>query len=113
MFSPPSNMKASDKTSKSSLRDVFKADVVCYDKTILTSFPIIKRKRLTSIWRHIAKRDGPVLVLNLFCHQKNIPKAYVKKISVLLYLTEGYESMRNKIDHPCLLQNFFTERSMI
>ena len=30
MFSPPSNMMASDKTSKSSLRDVFKADVVCY-----------------------------------------------------------------------------------
>ena len=47
MFSPPSNMKTSDKTSKSSLRDVFKADVVCYDKTISTSFPIIKRKRLT------------------------------------------------------------------
>ena len=47
MFSPLSNMKASDKTSKSSLRDVFKADVVCYDKTISTSFPIIKRKRLT------------------------------------------------------------------
>ena len=47
MFSPPSNMKTSDKISKSSLRDVFKADVVCYDKTISTSFPIIKRKRLT------------------------------------------------------------------
>ena len=43
MFSPLSNMKTSDKTSKSSLRDVFKADVVFYDKTILTSFPIIKR----------------------------------------------------------------------
>ena len=34
----------------------------------------------------------------------------MKKISVLLYLTEGYESMRNKIDHPCLIQNFFTDR---
>ena len=32
-------MKVSDKTSKSSLRDVFEADVVCYDKTISASFP--------------------------------------------------------------------------
>ena len=47
MFSPLSNMMALDKTSKSSLRDVFEADVVCYDKTISTGFPIIKRKRLT------------------------------------------------------------------
>ena len=46
-FSTLSSKKASDKTSKSSLRDVFEADVVCYDKTISTSFPIIKRKRLT------------------------------------------------------------------
>ena len=44
MFSPLSNMMALDKTSKSSLRDVF--DVLCYDKTISTGFPIIKRKRL-------------------------------------------------------------------
>ena len=29
-FSTLSNKKASDKTSKSSLRDVFEADVVCY-----------------------------------------------------------------------------------
>ena len=56
--------------------------------------------------RHIAKRDAPVLVLNLFCHQKTIRKAYVKKFSVLVYLTEGYESIRNKIDHLCSLQNF-------
>ena len=80
-------------------------------------------------WRHIAKRDAPVLVLNLFCHQKNINKdapvlvlnlfchqkninkAYVKKYSVLVYLTKGYEGIRNKIDHLCLLQNFFTDRS--
>ena len=40
-------MKVSDKTSKRSLRDVLKADVVCYDKNISNSFPIIKRKRLT------------------------------------------------------------------
>ena len=44
MFSPLCNMKASDKTSKSSLRDVFEADGVCYEKNISTSFPIIKRK---------------------------------------------------------------------
>ena len=43
MFSPLSNKKASDKTWKSSLRDVFEADGVCYDKTISASFPIIKR----------------------------------------------------------------------
>ena len=49
MFSPLSNMKASDKTSKSSLRDLFEAGVVCFDKTIPSSFPIIKRKHLTSI----------------------------------------------------------------
>ena len=47
MFSPLSNMKTSDKTSKSSLRYVFEADVECYEKTISTSFPIFKRKRLT------------------------------------------------------------------
>ena len=63
--------------------------------------------------RHIAKRDAPVLVLNFFCHQKTIRKAYVKKFSVLVYLTEGYESIRNKIDHLCSLQNFFTDRSML
>ena len=45
-FSTLSNKKASDKTSKG-LRDVFEADVVCYEKTISTSFTIIKRKRLT------------------------------------------------------------------
>ena len=49
MFSPLSIMKVSDKTSKRSLRDVFEAGVVCYDKTIPSSFPIIKRKHLTSI----------------------------------------------------------------
>ena len=38
MFSPLSNMKVSDKTSKSSLTDVFEADVVCFEKTISTHF---------------------------------------------------------------------------
>ena len=48
MFSPLSlSMKVSDKTSKSSLRYVFEADVECYEKTISNSFPIFKRKRLT------------------------------------------------------------------
>ena len=46
MFSPLGNIKASDETSKSSLRDVFEADVECYEKTITISFLIIKRKRL-------------------------------------------------------------------
>ena len=41
---------------------------------------------------------------------ENIRKAYVKKFSVLVYLTEGYESIWNKIDHLCLLENFFTDR---
>ena len=118
MFSPLSNMKTSDKTSKSSLRYVFEADVECYEKTISNSFPIFKRKRLTLMlmlmlmFGHIAKKDGPVLVLNLFCHQKNIHKAYVKKYSVLVYLTKGYEGIRNKIDHLYLLQYFFTDQSM-
>ena len=68
MFSPLSNMKVSDKTSKSSLRDVFEADVVYYEKAITISFPIIKRKRLMLMLTPYSKRDGPALVLNLFCH---------------------------------------------
>ena len=47
MFSPLSDMKTSDKTSKSSLRYVFEADIECYEKTISISFPIFKRKHLT------------------------------------------------------------------
>ena len=38
MFSPLGNIKASDETSKSSLRDVFEADVECYEKTIQLVF---------------------------------------------------------------------------
>ena len=104
-------MKTSDKTSKSSLRYVFEADVECYEKTISNSFPIFKRKRLTLMLTPYCQKRSPVLVLNLFCHQKNIRKAYVKKYSVLVYITKGYEGIRNKIDHLCLLQNFFTDRS--
>ena len=60
MFSPLSNMKASDKTSKSSLRDVFEADVVCCEKTTSTSFAIIKIKRLTLMLTasHVKQIDG-------------------------------------------------------
>ena len=38
MFSPLGNMKASDKTQRSSLRNVFEADVVYYEKIISTHF---------------------------------------------------------------------------
>ena len=38
MFSPLSNMKVSDKPLKSSLRDVFEADVACFEKTISTDY---------------------------------------------------------------------------
>ena len=44
MFSPLGNIKASDETSKSSLRDMFEADVECYEKAITISFPIIKKR---------------------------------------------------------------------
>ena len=33
----------------------------------------------------------------------------MKKFWLLVYLTQGYESMRNKIDHLCLLQDFFLQ----
>ena len=46
MFSPLGNIKATDETSKSSLRDVLEADIECYEKAIIISFPILKRKRL-------------------------------------------------------------------
>ena len=36
----------------------------------------------------------------------------MKKYSVLVYLTKGYEGKRNNIDHLYLLQNFFTDQSM-
>ena len=34
----------------------------------------------------------------------------MKTFSVMVYLTKGYESIWNKIDHLCLLENFFTDR---
>ena len=57
-------MKVSDKTWKSSLRNVLKADVVCYDKTISTTFPIIKKKRLTlMLTPYFQKRRSNLFVL--------------------------------------------------
>ena len=43
----------------------------------------------------------------LFCDQKIIRKPYVKKFLLLVYSTEGYETIWNKIDHLCLWQIFF------
>ena len=43
MFSPLGNMKASDKTQKSSLRNVFEADVVYYEKIISHFFYNLKK----------------------------------------------------------------------
>ena len=67
MFSPLSNMMASDKTSKSSLRDVFEADVVCYEKNITISFPIIKRKRLTLMLTPYCQKRQSSLSLEFVC----------------------------------------------
>ena len=49
----------------------------------------------------------------MFCDQKIIRKAYAKKFLLLVYLPEGYESIRNKIDHLCLLQNFIESFSKL
>ena len=97
---------------KSSLRYVFKADVECYEKTISTSFPIIKRKHPTLMLTPYCQKRRSSFSLEFVLTSENIRKAHVKKFSVMVYLTEGYESIRNKIDHLCLLQNFITDRSM-
>ena len=66
---------------------MFEADGVCYEKNISTSFPIIKRKRLTLMLKlYHAIRDGPASVLNLLCYQKNIRKAHEKKSLLLVYI---------------------------
>ena len=95
MFSPLSNMKVSDKTSKSSLRDVFEADVVCCEKTTSTSFAIIKIKRLT-------------LMLTPYCKKRwsNLFVFWSEKYPLSLCEEVIY------IDHLCLLQNFLRGRSM-
>ena len=77
MFSPLGNIKASDETSKSSLRDVFEADVECYEKTITTSFPIIKRKRLALKLTPYCQKKQSILSLEFVCF-------VIRKLSVKL-----------------------------
>ena len=67
---------------------------------------MIKRKRLTLMLTPYCQKRRSSFSLCLFCDQKNVRKAHEKKSLLLVYLTEGYESKRNKIDHLCLLQNF-------
>ena len=67
MFSPLGNIKASDETSKSSLRDVFEADVECYEKAITISFPIIKRKRLALMLTPYCQKKRSILSLEFVC----------------------------------------------
>ena len=77
MFSPLGNIKASDETSKSSLRDVFEADVECYEKAITTSFPIIKRKRLALMLTPYCQKKETILSLEFVCF-------VIRKLSVKL-----------------------------
>ena len=77
MFSPLGNIKASDETSKSSLRDVFEADVECYEKAITTSFPIIKRKRLALMLTPYCQKKQSILSLEFVCF-------VIRKLSVKL-----------------------------
>ena len=67
MFSPLGNIKASDETSKSSLRDVFEADVECYEKAITISFPIIKRKRLALMLTPYCQKKRSISSLEFVC----------------------------------------------
>ena len=77
MFSPLGNIKASDETSKSSLRDVFEADVECYEKAITISFPIIKRKRLALMLTPYCQKKQTILSLEFVCF-------VIRKLSVKL-----------------------------
>ena len=70
-------MKVSDKTSKRSLRDVFEADVECYEKAITTSFPIIKRKRLALMLTPYCQKRQSILSLEYVCF-------VIRKLSVKL-----------------------------
>ena len=114
MFSPLGNMKASDKTQKSSLRNVFEADVMYYEKIIWLIFSIIKRKRLTLMLTPYCQKRQSSLSLEFVCFviRKLSVKLMWRSLFFLVYLTESYESIWNKIDHLCLLRNFFTDRSM-
>ena len=67
MFSPLGNIKASDETSKSSLRDVFEADVECYEKAITISFPRIKRKRLALMLTPYCQKKRSISSLEFVC----------------------------------------------
>ena len=77
MFSLLGNIKASDETSKSSLRDVFEADVECYEKAITISFPIIKRKRLALMLTPYCQKKQTILSLEFVCF-------VIRKLSVKL-----------------------------
>ena len=77
MFSPLGNIKASDETSKSSLRDVFEAGVECYEKAISISFPIIKRKRLALMLTPYCQKRQSILSLEFVCF-------VIRKLSVKL-----------------------------
>ena len=77
MSSPLRNIKASDETSKSSLRDVFEADVECYEKTITTSFPTIKRKRLALMLTPYCQKKRSILSLEFVCFE-------IRKLSLKL-----------------------------
>ena len=77
MFSPLGNIKASDETSKSSLRDVFEADVECYEKTITISFPTIKRKRVALMLTPYCQKKRSILNLEFVCF-------VIRKLSVKL-----------------------------
>ena len=77
MFSPLSNMKASDKIQKSSLRNVFEADVMYYEKIISLIFSIIKRKRLTLMLTPYCQKRQSSLSLEFVCF-------VIRKLSVKL-----------------------------
>ena len=77
MFSPLGNIKASDETSKSSLRDMFEADVECYEKAITISFPIIKRKRLALMLTPYCQKKQTISSLEFVCF-------VIRKLSVKL-----------------------------
>ena len=114
MFSPLSNMKASDKTSKKSLRDVFEAGVVCYDKTIPSSFPIIKRKCLTSILTCQKRQSSLSLEFVCFVIRKlsvNLMWRSFCYLYIQMKVTKLYE-IKLTITVCDRIFFFFTDRSM-
>ena len=77
-------------------------------------FPVIKRKRLTLMLTPYCQKRQSSLSLEFVCFviRKLSVKLMWRSLFFLVYLTESYESIWNKIDHLCLLRNFFTDRSM-